>query len=64
MKRIIFINQKEIKLNYEKYSINLEIRENSNLKSSKILNNSANNLNMEKSNENNLYYLYVDVNSL
>ena len=64
MKRTIFINQKGIKSNYEKCSRNLEKKENSHLKSSKILNNSASNLNMEKSNENNSYYLYVDVNSL
>ena len=64
LKRTIFINQKGIKSNYENYSRNLEKGKNINTKNNKILNNSDNNLNLEKSKENNSYYLYTDVNSL
>ena len=55
-------NIKGIQSNYTNFSRDLILSKNKNLK--KLLNNSANNVNLDKLKENKSYYLYVDINSL
>ena len=55
-------NIKGIQSNYTNFSRDLIRSKNINLK--KLLNNSANDVNLDKLKENKSYYLYVDINSL